>query len=196
MVVVRDEEHEACAQRLLASGYTLTRPRRELHPDILATLEDPEEVMANLNKALAPLDRAAKVFDYAEPEEEQIYLLPNSFACLPLELEAEFHTYGNIKHPLERALVESFVKCALLEDNPTVSDWGSSLIVSVWTMIRYLDIENDILDQCTDARAVEFFSEQFGRKRDEEFGPKDFRISKRIGSGREMPIDSRGRPLQ
>jgi hypothetical protein len=158
--------------------------------------------MASINADDAPLNRVAKVFDYPEPQQEQVFLIPNSFACLPLYLdnvdsshESEFHTYGNIKHPLERALMESLVKCALLEDDPTVTNWGNSLMVSIWTMIRYLDIENDILDQCMNATAVEWFSEHFGRKHDAKYGPKDFRISKRLGSGREMPIDSRGRPL-
>lgn len=69
------------------------------------------------------------------------------------------------------------------------------MMASVWTMIRYLDIENDILDDCMDTRAVEWFSEHFGRAHDAKFGPKDLRISKRVGSGRELPIDSRGRPI-
>jgi hypothetical protein len=37
-------------------------------------------------------------------------------------------------------------------------------------------IENDILDACTDTKAVEFFSKHFGREHDAEFGPKDLRI--------------------
>jgi hypothetical protein len=140
----------------------VTAPKRGLHPDILARLPDPESVVAAINADYAALDQASTVFDYAEPREEQVFLIPNSFACLPLRTadndsppEGEYDTYSNIHHPLERALVESFVKCALLSEFPSSSEWGMSLMASVWTMIRYLDIENDILDDCTDSKAVE-----------------------------------------
>jgi hypothetical protein len=88
-------------------------------------LEDPDEVIAAINAEYAALDKASTVFDYAEPKEEQVFLIPNSFACLPLEpLESDhskrrFDIYGNIHRPLERALVESFVECALLDDQPS-----------------------------------------------------------------------------
>jgi hypothetical protein len=187
---------------LVASGFTITVPKRGFHPDILARIPDPESVIAAINADYAALDQAATVFDYAEPRPEQVFLIPNSFACLPLGTadddsppEGEYDTYKNIHHPLERALVESFVKCALLGELPSSSEWGMSMMASVWTMIRYLDVENDILDDCTDSKAVEWFSEHFGHRHDARYGPKDLRISKRIGSGKELSIDSRGRPI-
>jgi hypothetical protein len=199
--VVRDDDFEACAEKLVARGFRVTTPKRGLHPDLLARLPNPEEVIAAINADYAALDEAATVFNYVEPKDEQVFLIPNSFACLPLEStesdhsERSFDVHGNTHQPLERALVESFVKCALLSDQLSTSVWRRSLMTSVWTMIRYLDIENDILDHCTDTRAVELFSEHFGRGHDARYGPKDLRISKRIGSGRELPIDSRGRPI-
>ena len=84
--------------------------------------------MAQIMAGYASLDRVATVFNYPE-REERVVLVPNSFACLPLgaydaavQLKSEFDTYGNIHYPLERALVESFIKCALLEHHPGNSD--------------------------------------------------------------------------
>lgn len=206
MIVVNDVDFEASAQKLFAHGFTTTKPNRAPPPEVLADLDNPDHVVARIYAAWAPLDDAARIFAYPETDNKQlVFLLPNSFACLPLDSkgrteghlshEVDFISNGNIYHPLERALVESFVKCALLLENTEQTRWGASLMVSVWVMIRYLDIENDILDTCTDTKAVEFFSKHFGREHDAEFGPKDLRIQKRLGSGREMPIDSRGRRL-
>ena len=62
-------------------------------------------------------------------------------------------------------------------------------------MVGYLDIGNDILDTCEDQPAVEWFSAQFGRGHEATFGPFDRRITKRLGSGKEMPVDMRGHSL-
>lgn len=157
--------------------------------------------MERIMAGYTTLDRATSTFNYPD-REEQLVLVPNSFAKLPLEsvhlevgLPKESDVYGNIFYPSERALVESFVRCALLEKDPDASTWGLSLGASIATMIQYLDIENDILDGCEDARAVEWYSDNFGRNREAIYGPFDFRVTKRLRPGKEMPVDSRGRPV-
>jgi hypothetical protein len=62
-------------------------------------------------------------------------------------------------------------------------------------MTAYLEVDNDILDSCSNERAVKWFSVTYGRIHEEKFGPLDRRVSKRLGSGREMPVDMRGNPL-
>ena len=62
-------------------------------------------------------------------------------------------------------------------------------------MVGYLDVNNDILDMCEDERTVEWFSVHFGRKHEVISGPIDRRVTKRLGSGKEMPIDRRGNPV-
>jgi hypothetical protein len=55
---------------------------------------------------------------------EQLFLIPNSFSHsnLPSTMTSEtvdptdYNIYGNILYPLERALVESFVKSVLDEE--------------------------------------------------------------------------------
>ncbi|KAJ6036476.1 hypothetical protein N7540_000755 [Penicillium herquei] len=60
-------------------------------------------------------------------------------------------------------------------------------------MAGYLEVNNDILDAsgCSDQEAVEWFSVKYGRKHEEKFGPWDRRVSKRLGSGKDMPVDMR-----
>jgi hypothetical protein len=62
-------------------------------------------------------------------------------------------------------------------------------------MVGYLDVNNDILDLCENHRAVEWESVHFGRVREARYGPWDRRITKRLGSGKEMPVDMRGNPV-
>ena len=62
-------------------------------------------------------------------------------------------------------------------------------------MAGYLEVNNDILDKCVDERAVEWYSANFGRIHEARFGPMDLRVSKRLGSGKEMPVDIRGDPI-
>lgn len=108
----------------------------------------------------------------------------------------QFDTYGNLHYPLEAALVESFVKAAIDEEKDTgFSSWGQSLETWVSMMSAYLEVNNDILDNCLDEQAVDWYSTKFGRIREAKFGPMDRRISKRLGSGKEMPVDMRGNPI-
>lgn len=62
-------------------------------------------------------------------------------------------------------------------------------------MVGYLDVNHNILDMCEDEQAVEWFSAHFGRKREAVSGPMDRRITKRLGSGKEMSVDMRGHPV-
>jgi hypothetical protein len=59
----------------------------------------------------------------------------------------------------------------------------------------YLEVNNDILDDCADGRAVEWYSTHFGRIHEDQYGEWDLRVSKRLGSGKEMPVDMRGTPI-
>lgn len=104
--------------------------------------------------------------------------------------------YGNLFYPLEAALVESFVK-GVLDDIDELGFSGWMLLLKAWIeMMRgYLEVNNDTLDNCADERTVEWFSTHFGRIREARHGPIDLRVSKRLGSGREMPVDMRGNPL-
>lgn len=134
---------------------------------------------------------------------------PNSFAHIPLNGAtsdscvdtavvgaANYETYNNIVYPLESALVESFVKAALDDEyERPYPTWGGLLECWVCHMSLYLEVNNDILDHCDDARVVEWYSAKFGRIREATIGPMDRRITKRLGSGREMPVDTRGNLL-
>jgi hypothetical protein len=167
-------------------------------------------MLEEINAGYKRLDQSCAVFDYpqGDPTEKgmQLYLFPNSFAHLSLEdiprpsneigytaTTKQFDIYGNIHYPLEWALVESFVKAAIDEERDAgYSAWDESLRSWVSLMSGYLEVDNDVLDHCLDKQAVEWYSANFGRIREANFGPIDRRISKRIGSGRELPIDMRG----
>lgn len=60
-------------------------------------------------------------------------------------------------------------------------------------MVGYVEVSNGILDNCADERAVEWHSVNFGQIREENFGPFDRRVSKRLGSKRDMSVDTRGK---
>lgn len=62
-------------------------------------------------------------------------------------------------------------------------------------MWGYLEVNNDILDNCADKRAVELHSKRFGRIREAQYGKLDLWVSKRLGSRKEMPVDMRGNPI-
>jgi hypothetical protein len=110
--------------------------------------------------------------------------------------KSQFETYENLHYPLEQALVESIAKAAIDEETATgCSEWAESLKLWVSFLAGYLEVDNDILDHCPDHEAVDWYSRHFGRNREARFGPFDRRISKRIGSGRELPIDMRGNPI-
>lgn len=173
-------------------------------------------MLEEINAGYRRLDPSCTVFDYplGDPGEEgtQLFLIPDSFARIFEEDMSDpstrtvdatsttrFHSYGNLHYPLEPTLVESFVKATIDEETdpgfPGYSTWEASLQAWISMMGGYLEVNNDILDMCTDEKAVQWYSERFGRIREAKFGPRDLRITKRLGSGKEMPIDMRGNPL-
>jgi hypothetical protein len=62
-------------------------------------------------------------------------------------------------------------------------------------MVGYLGLGNDILDDCLDEQVTTWYSTHFGRLHESKYGPFDRRISKRLGSGKELPVDMSGRPV-
>lgn len=178
-------------------------------------LPDPQGVLKEINEGYKRLDRSSTMFNYPDssPEkEQQVILIPNSFAHLPLgptysttaaitmtkSFPAnQYDKYNNnILYPLERALIESFVEAALDDEKENhITSWGELLRSWISMMVGYLGIANDILDTCEDQQAIKWFSEQFGRAREAISGPLDRRITKRLGSQKEMPVDMSGRSL-
>ena len=176
-------------------------------------LPDPQAVLAEINEGYRRLDLSTTFNHpsrYSE-REEQVVLIPNSFAHLPLRPidstssaggprqifpTSHYDAYSNLFYPLEQALIESFVKAVVDDEKDTnFSTWGQLLRSWISMMVGYLDVNNDILDMCEDEQAVEWFSARFGRKREAVSGPMDRRITKRLGSGKEMPVDMRGHPV-
>ena len=175
---------------------------------------DPQGLIAEINEGYKSLDLSSTTFSYptsCSDTESQLFLIPNSFAHLPIKpidstssatgtrptlLTSHYNVYQNLFYPLEPALVESLVKAAIDEEkNTDISTWGETLKAWIAMMAGYLDVNNDILDMCEDVDAVEWFSFHFGRKYEAVSGPLDRRISKRLGSGREMSVDMRGNPV-
>lgn len=212
-MVVQDDDYATAIEKVKTAGFTPTVPNRRPPPEIMESHPNPQQMMEEINGDYKRLDRSCAVFDYPPgyPAEKnfQLYLFPSSFAHISPEdtpsssdenrdaaIEKQFHIYGNLHFPLEKVLVESFVKAAIDEEQePGFSAWNESLQCWVSMMSAYLEVDNDILDHCLDKQAVEWYSVNFGRIREAKFGPMDRRIQKRLGSGREMPVDSRGNPI-
>lgn len=213
MIIVLDNDYTAAIEKLEQAGFLRNKPNRDPAPEILEDHPEPQKVLDDINAGYKRHDRYVTVFDYPkhDPTEKdmQLYLFPNSFAHIPFEevssssnekasaaTNKHFDTYQNLRYPLEKALVESFVKVAIDEEKELgISAWCESLRCWVSFMAGYLEVNNDILDHCSDKEAVEWYSTNFGRIREAKFGPLDRRISKRLGSGRELPIDMRGNPI-
>jgi len=214
MIVVRGEDYAAAIQKLEDSGFISSTPNRCPPPEVMEYLPNPQLVLDEINEQYKNLDGSTRTFNYPtryRESKEQVVLIPNSFAHLPLETSvlassetmfghtiatSRYDVYRNIFYPLEQVLVESFVKAAVDEENDIdISDWGELLRAWISMMVGYLEVNNDILDNCLDGRAMEWFSVHFGREREAKFGPFDLRISKRLGSGREMPVNMRGQPV-
>ncbi|KAJ5421478.1 hypothetical protein N7491_009923 [Penicillium cf. griseofulvum] len=194
-------------------GFREITPDRRPCPELLETLPDPDKVIEEIKKTYKRPDESTVTFEYPINHNldgrQQLNLMPNSFANLTLPnvtgdvkqdmvCTAGYEIYGNVCHPLEEPLVESFMKGAIddMNDaNAEFSVWGETLSAWVSLMCGYLEVNNDILDHCQDARAVKWFSEKYGRQHEEKLGPWDRRVSKRLGSGRELPVDMRGNPL-
>ncbi|KUM66910.1 hypothetical protein ACN42_g194 [Penicillium freii] len=213
MIAVRDEDYELACQKLRDSGFYEIIPDRSIPPEILATLPDPEQATEEVEREYRRLDNSTVTFEYPINHHLsgslQLTVAPNTFANLPIpdvtgdvkqdmSSTSGYDIYGNICEPLEEALVESFVKCVIddeNDENAEFSGWGDRVSTWVAMMCGYLEVNNDILDNCPDERAVKWFSVTYGRIHEEKFGPWDRRVSKRLGSGREMPVDMRGNPL-
>ncbi|KAI4127408.1 MAG: hypothetical protein LQ347_004615, partial [Umbilicaria vellea] len=201
-IVIRDEDYQTAIRKLLDSKFVSTVPDRSPPFEVIEHLPDPQDVLKEINEGYKGLDQSSTTFNYpnSSPEKkEQVVLIPNSFAHIPLGpaySTNQYDKYNNILYPLERALIESFVKAALDDEKENnITSWGESLRSWISMMVGYLDITNDVLDTCEDHPAVEWFSAQFGRGHEATSGPLDRRITKRLGSGKEMPVDMRGHPL-
>jgi hypothetical protein len=212
MIVVQDEDYPAAIEKFKDAGFIQTVPNRSPPREILVDHPDPQRLLEKINARYKLLDRSCTVFNYPDGSPEvdlQVYLFPNSFthllqgvatgplkAAKPTSVTQQFDVYGRLHYPLEQALVNSFVTAAIdEEDEMGFSAWSQSLRAWISLMAGYLEVNNDILDQCPDKRAVEWYSTNFGRIREAKSGPLDRRITKRLGSGKEMPIDMRGNPV-
>lgn len=213
-IVVQDEDYQVAVRKLLDSQFVSTVPNRNPPPEVMEHLPDPQAVLAEINEGYRRLDLSSTTFNYPSrysERKEQVVLIPNSFAHLPLRPTDStssargprqifptnrYDVYSNLFCPLERALIESFVKAAVDDEkDANFSTWGQLLRSWISMMVGYLDVNNDILDMCEDEQAVEWFSARFGRKREAVSGPMDRRITKRLGSGKEMSVDMRGYPV-
>ena len=130
MIVIRDEDHPAAVRKLEESGFVQAPPDRRPAPEILESLRDPKDVVHEINRGYSRLDRYCKSFQLEHYDLYftgcQIFLIPNSFAHLPMDdigiisefsneqsLSARYQVHGNLYFPLEATLVESFVKAAI-----------------------------------------------------------------------------------
>lgn len=215
MIVVRDIDYMMASQKLTDAGFTTTTPDRRPAPEIWEQLPNQKEVLEQVNRGYDRLDQSTTMFSFPTGHPEsglKLVLVPNSFAHLPIgetisNLNSnsstptvaieQYDVHENVSHALEPALIESFVKAAVDDHDKKgqVSAWGQSLRAWISMMVGYVEVNNDILHNCADERAVEWYSANFGRIHEEKSGPFDRRVAKRVGSGREMSVDTRGNPV-
>ncbi|KAB8229426.1 uncharacterized protein BDW43DRAFT_288320 [Aspergillus alliaceus] len=213
MIVVEDDDYTAAMKKLESAGFHRNVPNRTPPPEVMEDHPNPQQMLEEINAGYSRLDQSCAVFNYPHGDlaekSLQLFLFPNSFAHVSQEdisrplseikdaaSTKRYKIHGNLCYPLEQALVESFVKAAIDEEKETgFSAWGESLRSWISLMTGYLEVDNDVLDHCPDKQAVEWYSHNFGRIHEADFGPIDRRISKRLGSGRDMPIDMRGNPI-
>lgn len=107
-------------------------------------LPDQQAALAEINKDYKNLNRSFPTFNYLSfyPErQEQIVLISNSFAHLPLKASepisrpaelrrtittSHYNEYGNLFYPLERPLIENLVKTAVDDEKDIyVFSWGN-----------------------------------------------------------------------
>lgn len=211
MIVARDDDYSDAIERLESAGFHRSVPDRSPPPEIMESHPNPQQMLEEINAGYKRLDRFCDVFDYphGDPAEKdlQVYVIPDSFAHIFPEdwshstnkmrdTTRGFEIYGNLQYPLEGALVESFDKAGIDEEtDASFSPWGESLRSWISLMVGYLEVDNDILDNCQDNQAVEWYSRNFGRIHEANFGPINRWVSKRLGSGKEMLVDMRGNPI-
>ncbi|OOF92549.1 hypothetical protein ASPCADRAFT_408587 [Aspergillus carbonarius ITEM 5010] len=213
MLVVLDQDYLQAEQKLVDCGFRPRSPKRIPRPEILKDLPNSKKVIKEIDFGYRRLDQATKLFDYPVhlPERtEQVVLIPNSFCHLDVHTMGddlrftlpEYDVYGHELYPHERTLVKSFVMAAVddesIDDNGflDITAWGDTLRSWISMMVGYLGIENEVLDDLDDERAVAWYSQNFGRIHEETYGPWDRRITKRLGSGKEFAYDKRGVKLK
>lgn len=214
MLAVRDEDYENATSKLVNAGFIPTIPDRRPAPEVMKSLSDPEATVRQVNEGYKRVDISTRIFNYSDSRradgKEQVILIPSSFANLPSDSEldsinlsqstenanARYDTHGNIFYPLEQELLESLVKAAVDEETHAgITLWAELLRSWISMMMGYLGLENDILDNCSDEKAVTWYSTHFGRIYEAKYGPMDRRVTKRLGSGKEMPVDMSRRPV-
>ncbi|EFR04897.1 hypothetical protein MGYG_07899 [Nannizzia gypsea CBS 118893] len=182
MIVLQDHDYTSAIQKLENTGFTRSVLNRNLAPEIIEDHPTPQQMLEEINAGYKRVDRLCAVFDYpcGDPAEKGLQRYSQN---------KQYDTYSNLHYPLEPILVESFVKAAIDEETDAgFSAWGELLKCWVSMITAYLEVDNNILDYCLDKQAVGWYSVRFGRIHEAKFGPMDRRISKRLGSGKELPM--------
>jgi hypothetical protein len=211
IIVVRDEDYQTAIRKLQDSGFVPADPNRQPPPEVMEHLPDPQSVLDEINAGYKRLDTSSATFSYPDgssKREEQVVLVPNSFAHLPLSnisrpysspgqivTSNNYDIYGNLFYPHEQTMVESLVSAAIDDEDAGISSWGELLRSWISLMVGYLDVNSGTLDSCPDSHVLEWYSTHFGTIHEANFGPFDRRITKRLGSKKEMPIDMRGHTI-
>jgi hypothetical protein len=206
MIVVSDEHYQSSIQKFVQANFCKALPARGPPPEVAAMVPSMKVVREELDAGYRNLDQSTTWFNYPAHYNcsTQLVLIPSSYAHLSVftitsiasartATAHEYDVYGNLFYPLERTLLESFIKVILKDGNgATINLWKGLLRAWIAHMVGYLEVNNDTVDESPDEEVVEWFSHHFGRKHEAEYGPWDRRITKRLGSGREMPCDMRG----
>jgi hypothetical protein len=206
MIVVSDEHYQSSIQKLILAGFHRALPTRGPPPELATMIPHIKQALEEIYAGYKNLDQSTTWFNYPATYdcEDQLVLIPSSYAHLSVSTVTsitsartltahEYDVYGNLFYPLEHTLLESFIKATLRAGDSI--HWKGTLKAWIAHMSGYLEANNDAVDECPDKEVVEWFSHHFGRKHELKFGPWDRRISKRLGSGREMPVDMRGHPV-
>lgn len=88
MFVVREEHYQTAIQKLRDSRFTQAPSDRRAAPEIMESLPDPQAVLDEINKGYERLDCYCTSFQFPPHlpfSGDQIFLIPNSFAHLPLD---------------------------------------------------------------------------------------------------------------
>ncbi|KAJ5109936.1 hypothetical protein N7532_002581 [Penicillium argentinense] len=190
--VVQDDDLKSAIEKLTSAGFKPSSVDRSPSPEVMAQLSNPQKVLDEINAEWKRFDQSCAIFDYpqddqTEKEQElQVILLRASFARISTgdasgssdkKAMKRFETSGNIHYPLEPALVESFVKAAIDEEKGNgFTECFRAITCWIEMMNEYLEVNNDILDDCQDEQAVAWFSRNFGRIHEAKHGPTDRRI--------------------
>ncbi|KAF3400451.1 hypothetical protein DPV78_004944 [Talaromyces pinophilus] len=153
---------------LLASLLNLilctSAPNRNPTPEILADHPDPRAVLGQVNEGYERVDSICKTFDCPSHSIEcfqQVLLIPNSFANLPIVVvamqnsstNAQYNIYSNILYPHARILLESLVRATIdPETSAGFTSWAASMEAGISIIVEYLGPDNDVLDDCSDEK--------------------------------------------